>query len=246
MSASQRVSRGFHRLGLFLAGVVLSLMLTGEAAAGPYEEGFAADERGDYAEAVRLWRPLAEQGDAFLQSMLGAMYGEGKGVPQDDAEAVKWHRLAAEQGFALGQLNLGLMYDTGKGVPQDYAEALKWYRLAAEQGLAQAQFNLGIMYGEGKGVPQDYAEALKWYRLAAEQGYANAQYILGLSYFIGKGMPQDFVQAHMWVNLAAARFPASETKTRDLAVENCDLFASEMTPEQLAEAQRLAREWKPK
>ena len=121
-----------------LAGVVLSLMLTGAAVAGPLEEGVAAYQRGDYSTAVRLWRPLAEQGDAFVQWLLGIMHDQGQGVPQDDAEAVKWYRLAAEQGDAEAQNNLGVMYAKGQGVPQDDAEAMKWYRLAAEQDLANA------------------------------------------------------------------------------------------------------------
>ena len=81
---------------------------------------------------------------------------------------------------------------------------------------------------------------------AAEQGHAGAQYNRGVAYGKGKGVPQDYVQAHMWFNLAASRFSASEAEDRDRAVENRDMIASRMTPEQLAEAQRLAREWKPK
>lgn len=98
-----------------IAGVVLTLMLTGGAAAGPVEEGVAAYKRGDYATALRLWRPLAEQGDAGARRHLGTMYFKGQGVPQDDVEAVKWWRLAAEQGHADAQYNLGVSYAKGKG-----------------------------------------------------------------------------------------------------------------------------------
>ena len=93
-----------------LAVFVLAVMLTGGAAAGPFEDGMAAVERGDYATALRLWRPLAEQGYARVQFNLGFMYAEGEGVPQDDAEAAKWYRLSAEQGHAGAQFNLGFMY----------------------------------------------------------------------------------------------------------------------------------------
>jgi TPR repeat protein len=98
------------------------------------------------------------------------------------------------------------------------------------------------MYNRGQGVPQDYSEAVKWYRLAAEQGSANAQYVLGIMYANGRGVPQNDVQAHMWFNLAASRAPASE---RDEAIKMRNVAASDMTPAQIAEAQRLAREWKP-
>ena len=112
------------------------------------------------------------------------------------------------------------------------------YRVAADQGNAEAQSSLGAMYTQGKGVPQDYSEAMKWMRLAADQGIAPAQFNLGIMYAKGQGVPQDYVLAHMWFNLSAAQ--GDET-----AVKNRDIVAGKMTPEQLAEAQRLAREWKP-
>jgi TPR repeat protein len=102
------------------------------------------------------------------------------------------------------------------------------------------------MYNEGRGVPQDYAEAAKWYKLAAEQGDALAQYNLGLSYARGEGVTPDPVTAHMWLNLASARFPAGDSRNRTAATKNRDTVASEMSSDQLAEAQRRAREWKPK
>ncbi|MFN0043682.1 MAG: tetratricopeptide repeat protein [Alphaproteobacteria bacterium] len=102
------------------------------------------------------------------------------------------------------------------------------------------------MYDNGQGVKQDYAEAVTWFRLAADQGFAGAQLNLGLMYSNGRGVAQDHVQAHKWFNLAAARFPASETEFRDKVVKGRDLAAAKMTPAQIAEAQKLAHEWKPK
>jgi hypothetical protein len=156
----------------------------------------------------------------------------------DYAEAVKWYRLAADQGDAQAQSNLGFMYDNGRGVAQDFAEAVKWYWLAADQGHAPAQFNLGVKYKNGQGVTQDFAEAVKWFRLAADQGDAQAQSNLGVMYREGQGVAQDYVLAHMWFNLAAVQGDED-------AVEHRDLVAGLMTPDQLAEAQRLAQEWKP-
>ena len=130
------------------------------------------------------------------------------------------------------------MYGTDEGVPQDYAEAVKWFRLAADQGDASAQFNLGFRYYAGEGVPQDYGEAVKWYRLAADQGHASAQNNLGIMYDNGEGVPQNYIQAHMWLNLAGARGDEDSRKARDLVKDK-------MTPEQIAEAQRLASVWKP-
>ncbi len=135
-----------------------------------YTEGAIAYIAGNYETAVREFRPLADQGDTNAQFMLGLMYVEGRGVPQDYAEALKWYRLAAAQGDAVAQLNLGVMYDNGRGAPQDYAEAVRWYSLAAEQGYAEAQFMLGAMYTAGAGVPQDSILAHMWYNLTAAQG----------------------------------------------------------------------------
>jgi TPR repeat protein len=127
----------------------------------------------------------------------------------------------------------------------DYATAYRLFKPMAEQGHAEAQYNLGGMYAEGRGVPQDYGKAVKWFRKAAEQGHAEAQYNLGGMYFGGRGVPQDFVLAHMWFNLSISS-PASEGETREATEIIIDLVASKMTPFQIAEAQRLAREWKPK
>lgn len=125
----------------------------------------------------------------------------------------------------------------------DYVDALKVYRELAERGHAEAQLALGTVYETGEGAPQNYAEAVKLYRRAAEQGHAGAQNNLGLMYYIGRGVPQDYVQAHKWYNLAASRSPES---TREFPAMNRDIVAAKMTREQIAEAQRLAREWKPK
>ncbi len=125
-------------------------------------------------------------------------------------------------------------YDRG-----DYATALKEWRPLAEQGNAGVQFGLGAMYEMGLGVLQDYKEALRWYRLAAEQGNPMHQTMLGFSYLEGKIVPEDYILAHMWLSLAAAQGYEPAQKRRDS-------LARQMTHAQIAEAQRLAREWTPK
>ena len=99
----------------------------------------------------------------------------------------------------------------------------------------------------GRGVPQDYAEAVGWYRLAAEQGYGRAQSRLGWLYANGTGVPVDFVQAHKWLDLATvAHYPGWDNRGGKEAAEIRDRIASVMTAMQIAEARKLAREWKPK
>ena len=132
-----------------VAAIIMVLSFAAPVAAGPLEDAIAAHNRRDYATALQLYRPLAEQGNAIAQTNLGVMYNNGQGVPKDFAEAAKWYRKAADQGRATAQNNLGSMYRNGEGVPQSDAEAMRWYRKAADQGHASAQFNLGFMYDKG-------------------------------------------------------------------------------------------------
>ena len=88
-----------------------------------------------------------------------------------------------------------------------------------------------------------YAEAARWYRKAGDQGDAFAQFSLGLMYGVGDGVPKNYIEAHMWLNLAASR---ASSKDKKLFTEARDVAAGKMTPKQIAEAQRRAREWKPK
>ena len=164
MTTPKATFAGLALIVALCAGFTLGL--TAPAGAGSIE-GAAAYLRGDYATALREYRPLAKQGNAEAQFFLGVMYEQGQGVPQDYAKAVKWHRMAAEQGYADAQHTLGVMYEYGEGVRQDYAEAVGWYRKAAAQGYAEAQNVLGFMYGEGQGVPQDYVQSHMWLNIAA-------------------------------------------------------------------------------
>jgi uncharacterized protein len=148
------------------AALMLAVSIAGSVCAGPFEDAAAAYRKGDYAAALGIIRPLAEEGNV------------------------------------AAQFNLGVMYQLSHGVPQDNEAAVSWYRKAAEQGLAQAQYNLGVMYANGEGVEQDYAAA------------------------------------HMWFNLAAASRNKNAMKARDIV-------AAQLTPAQVAEAEKLAREWKP-
>ena len=207
----------------------------GMSASADFQKGLTAARNGDFVTALREWTPLAQQGSASAQYNLGLMYQKGDGVSQDYATAVKFYRLASEQGHAVAQFNLGTMYDRGIGVSQNDKTALKWYRLSAEKGYAKAQYNLGVMYENGQGVLQKYKTAVKWYKLASEQGYAKAQGNLGTKYAFGLGVLKDYIRAHMWGNIAAMNGHQLGAKLRDD-------FEKKMTPVQIAEAQKLARE----
>jgi TPR repeat protein len=146
---------------------------------------------------------------------------------------------AAEQGDAKSQVDLATAYLVGNSVRQDYAEALKWCRKSADQGNADAQTLLGSMYAKGDGVLQNHAEAAKWFRKAADQGNADAQLNLGIMYFRGYGISQNYIQAHIWLSLSAA---GSEGEGHKKAIMGLDMLEKKMTPQQIAEAQRLAKE----
>jgi uncharacterized protein len=126
---------------------------------------------------------------------------------------------------------------------KDYGVAIQLLRPLAEQGIAHAQYDLGVMSQMGQGVPQDYSEAVKWFRKAADQGDANAESFLGLMYLRWRAVQKDFIEAYKWVSLAAAH--TQDTNLANTSVKTRDALAAEMTPDQIAEAQRLARDWKP-
>ena len=147
----------------------------------------------------------------------------------------------AKQGERLAQYVLGVSYDTGLGVNRNPEKAIRWYRAAALQGHATAQFSLGAMYAEGDGGPQDFEEAIRWYQASAGQGHGHAQNNLGDMYSNGQGVSQNYVRAYMWFSLAVSGITDNFKET---AIKNRDLTGKKMTSEEIAEAMRLAREWK--
>lgn len=99
-----------------------------------FQQGSEATTRGDYQTTFKFLLPLAEQGNAEAQLMLGVMYARGIGVKQDDFEAVKWYRQAAEQGYANAQAILGFSYLLGKGVQVNKSLAKEWFGKACDNG----------------------------------------------------------------------------------------------------------------
>jgi len=123
---SQKIAIGLVAVALFVGSVT--------AHAAEFGAGVKAYNRGDYATALRIFRQVADQGNAHAQTYLGFMYDTGLGVPQDYEVAVRWYHKAANQGQALSQAKLGWMYHNGFGVMQNYVRAHMWYNLAAARG----------------------------------------------------------------------------------------------------------------
>ena len=99
-----------------------------------FEKGLAAYYAGDYQKAVRLLKPLAEQGDFWAQFKLGEMYRKGEGTPQDDVKAVHWYSRSGAQGWMLAQFHLGVMHAKGWGVPKNNVAAYALFSITAVQG----------------------------------------------------------------------------------------------------------------
>ena len=125
-----------------LAGVVLAWGLAGPAAAGPNEDAdaaFAADQKGDYATAMKLYQVAAQGGVAYAMYNIGVMYFDGKGVDRSYVQAMKWYRQAADKAYPHAQHAVGTLYENAQGVKKDLAEAVKWYTLAGHQNFLASQ-----------------------------------------------------------------------------------------------------------
>jgi S1-C subfamily serine protease len=181
---------------------------------------------------------VAENTKTFYSEFdAGVAYYEGHGVKKNFAEAVKRFRRVAEGNVPQAQYLLAMCYYNGQGVPKDHVQAVKWVRKAAEQNLAVAQYALGSHYEQGDGVRRDYTEAVKWYRRAAEQNVVEAQHKLAMLYYHGAGVPKDYVEAYKWGLIVGAEDEEARKSTT--------ILESQMSREQIAEGQRLARNFKP-
>lgn len=224
----------------------------------------------NFQSAVDWLRRAADRDYAPAQFALGLLLYQGDGSFEDrtdEIESARWLRKYLENSRAnkadavKAQFMIGMEYQffnecdpywtrsrpgdpisfdglycgdarKGKHLTEDYPTSARYLRLAADAGDQAAQYQLARLYQSGKGVPQDYQEAAKWYLSAIGSGFSRARGPLGKLY-IEMG---DLVSAHMWFNLAAV------TDDR-WAAEERDNIAKKMTPAQIAEAQKLAREW---
>ena len=227
------------------ANAVANISTVAQATDSWMNAGFPDDKSAPQTPVTAAPAPLVDDNrsfdDYFKQSLAAQAAGTSVPLPTsapDSASEFDKDKKLAENGNVIAQYNLGVYYYNGVGVAVDYSEAVKWSRKAAEQGDAAAQSNLGVCYYTGNGVPQDYAEAVKWFQMAADQGNAIAQSILAASYANGEGVEKNFVEAYKWYNLASAQGNISATTARDN-------LAASMTPDQIAEAQKLSSGFQP-
>jgi len=186
------------------------------------------------AEIVSL-RRRAENGEADAQLGLGILYATGRGLPMNLEEAVNWYRKAAEQGKPEAQTALGAYAFAAK----NYAVGIKWYRMAAEQGDSTAQVHLSMAYDLGLGA-WDEAQSIQWLNKSIDQRNPLAFASMAGRSEVGRGVPLNLVEALKWYVLSLAEQDDVDFRSRMVNLQ------AQMTPDQIAEAQRLAREWRPK
>ena len=246
-----------------------------EVAADGHDAAAEAYFAGDYALALKLYKPLAEKDDPEAQFNLGVMNQLGQGTDKNDKAAAKWFAKSAALGNPEAQVKLGEMYHEGKGVEKNSKIAAEWYAKAADAGSPAAMNNLAYLYYLGEGVTQDFNIARKMFERAADKGVADAQYNLGTMYDEGKGVPKsDPTTAVGWFLKAAsqgnpeAQFALGflnftgrgvEANTieaykwlklavnagKEEAVRGLAGVTVSMSKEQIAEGDKLVEAWKP-
>ena len=205
------------------------------------DKAAAAMQKGDFKSALADLRPLAAQGDADAQFLLGLLYDTGNGVARDPVVAAAWYRKAADQNHTLGRLYLGLLHYSGEGVKQSYEEAARWFRPAAEDGNDLAQFYLGWMYAQGTGVRKDSARGIEWLTRSARQRNPRAMGILTSELFSRHRDEQDLIDAYKWSHLAAEEDAVQAiTSARALIEKYCNEEQTRKAKKAMTEQKR---EW---
>jgi hypothetical protein len=159
-------------LGLLAFGPAPAYAVTQDAKqeSEPKDPGQSAYADGRFVDALRIWRPRAEQGDARAAFGLGLLYDLGEGVGQDAAAAYGWYHRAADPGYVLAEFNIAVLCDSSTGTARNPTEAALWYARAAAHGYARAEYDLAQLYEAGDGVPRNIDMAASWYAAAAARG----------------------------------------------------------------------------
>ncbi len=206
-----------------------------------YVNGTAAYSKGDYATALQFFRPLANKGDGSAQFALGSMYADAQGVPPDDVKAYVWLSLASADFVRSAR-------------PDNLAEA-KRKQVSARMTPAQIR-QAQQLARDWKPWPtnedavaaykiQDYKTALRIFNFLAYRGDVAAQASLGSMHARGEGVTPDLVSAYMWFNLVLTKPGISNEMYADLAKKSQTALVEHMNPAQVAQAEKLTREWKP-
>ncbi|MEM8623612.1 MAG: tetratricopeptide repeat protein [Pseudomonadota bacterium] len=176
----------------------------------------------------------AEGGNTDSQFFYSRLLANGQGGTKDIPKAMEWLHKSALSGNARAMSDLGTRYQEGNGVEADMAAALGWFLAGAERGSLPAMTNLGLCYANGFGVPQNFDRAGSWYSKASKQNYAPAQYLIAQLFENGRGTEKNPVFAYVNYHRAAANGFAAANAPRDA-------LAGKLTPEQLAEGEKILK-----
>ena len=160
-------------------------------------------------------RQAAADGDAKAQFEIGAIYTEGRAIPQDYKAAATWYERSAAQGFVPAQYRLANLYEAGNGVEKDLEIARLWYQRGAEAGNRMAMHNLAALYASGSLGEQEFETAAEWFERAANLGMTDSQFNLGMLHARGLGVEQNLETSYKWFSLAALSGDADAAKARD-------------------------------
>lgn len=208
---------------------------TAEQREAIYQQGRAAKQGGDHADAASRFREAAEAGHAAAAFELGLAYNAGRGVEVDAEAAARWINRAAEGDEPAALYLIGAAYAAGNGVEKNSAKAAELLKRAAVQGHARAQYLLADAFYRGDGVDKDVNWAGRWYGKAALQGHAGAQTAYGAMWAAGLGMPKDAVEAYAWLSRGVEGGDQRAPALRDAV-------AKRMNGRQIAAARRRATE----
>ncbi|RME62320.1 MAG: sel1 repeat family protein, partial [Alphaproteobacteria bacterium] len=166
-----------RRCGGWLAAVAACVLGAQARPAWPDDllEGVRLYEQGDYAGAIAVWQPLAEQNDPNALFNMGQVYRLGRGVETDIAKAKDYYERAAVQGHVAAQGYLGTLLYFGDASLRDVDKAIEWWRTAAANGDAGSQYMLGVLYFNGDHVARDWVQAYAWMFLAVNNGLREAR-----------------------------------------------------------------------
>ncbi len=190
-----------------------SLPATASAGASEYAKAqptgddvaYEAFDQGKYLTALDLAQKGAEKGDPQAHTLVGRIYAEGVGVPQNLALAAQWYQRAAELGDVEGAFAYGVMLAKGQGVQKNLEAAARMFEAAAARRHPLANYNLALLFLSGQGKPENPYRAFGHMLFAAEAGVAAAEYDLGNLYATGTGVdPPNAFEAAKWIGKAAA------------------------------------------
>lgn len=219
----------------FTLVLAAALACSSLAAAADFQAGLDAYNKADYAVALKIWQPLAQQGDRQAQFALGSMYHGGKGVAKDPAESTKWYQLAAEQCDSRAMAIMGLKYLLGIGVAKDPAQSYKWLNLAYMYGKKEIKDQLlSLERSQPAPVIQEQrAVGAKIVSKRAKGGDPLASAVMSLMYTLGRGVAKDRARGYAWMDLALNRGFKEAKGLRDQ-------LAAKMSKDQLAKAKAMA------